>query len=104
MVLFDVCVLELVLLVVFLFCLLLGIKFFVFDVDELLIFLVLDVRFELLEGLLIVFVVDVIVLEVVVVEVVRLLFDVDVGGVDVVVVDNFLFLFFNCFCCFRVKE
>ena len=99
----DACVPEPVPLAESLFCLLLGPKPSVLDADESLIPLLSDARPESLDGLLTVSA-DVTVLEAVTVEVDRLSLDIDAGGVDAVVVDNFLFSSLNCSCCFRAKE
>ena len=100
----DACVPEPVPLVESLFCLLLGAKPSGLDPDESLIPLESDVRPESLDGLLTVSAADVTMLEAVAVEVDRMSLDVGAGGVDVVVVDNFLFSSLNCSCCFRVKD
>lgn len=100
----DACVPEPGPLAESLFCLLLGAKLSVLDADESLIPLESDARPESLDGLLTVSAADVTVPEAVAVEVDRLSLDVGAGGVDVVVVDNFLFSSLNCSCCFRAKD
>lgn len=100
----DACVPEPVPLAESLFCLLLGPAPSVLDADESLIPLLSDARPESLDGLLVVPAADVTVLEApVTVEVGRLSLDVDAGGFEVVVVDNFLFSSLNCSCCFRKR-
>jgi len=98
----DACVPEPVPLTESLFCLLLGPKPSVLDADESLIPLLSDARPESLDGLLTVSAADVTVLEAVTVD--GLSLDVEAGGADGVVVDNFLFSSLNCSCCFRAKE
>lgn len=100
----DACVPEPVPLAESMFCLPLGPKPSVLDADESLIPLLSDARPESLEGLLVVPAADVTVIEApVTAEVDRLSLDVEAGGSDVVVVDNFLFSSLNCSCCFRKR-
>lgn len=88
-----------------LFCLPLGPEVSVLDADESLIPLPSDARPESLDGLLTVSAADVTVLEVVVtVEVDWLPLEVDAGGGEVVVVDNFLLSSLSCSCCFEENK
>ena len=100
----DACVPEPVPLAESLFCLLLGPRSSVLDEDESLIPLLSDARPESPDGLLTVSAAAVTVPEAVTVEVDRFSLDVEAGGVDAVVVDNFLFSSLNCSCCCRAKE
>lgn len=93
----------------FFFCFLLGLdEVFIFDKDDLFVFLLVDIKFELFDEFLIVFVVVVVV---VVVFVVVVFVMVEVGwlllmdGIFLVDVLMKLLLFcFNCFCCFGEKD
>lgn len=102
----DACVPEPVPLAESLFCSLLGPTPSVLDADESLIPLLSEARPESLDGLLVVPAADVtrrVPQAPVTVEVDGLSPDVDAGGSEVAVVDNFLFSSLNCSCCFRKR-